>query len=303
MKLALTGAGGFLGSEIVRQARADPRIEQLRLTDIAVPDAPVGAAVFEGDLRDPALLAALLDGADGVIHLAAMLGGAAEADPVAAREINIDVPLQMIETLRGGHTRLVFASSVAVLGPDLPDPVTDATPAQPVLLYGAHKTMIETALACEARAGRLDAVSLRPAGIVARDGVDAALKSAFLSRLFWAVRRGEDITLPVGPDHRTWLASITTTARNFLHAALGGPMPVDPVTLPALSPRFGDLVAALKQEFPGSAARVTFSPDADIVRLFGEMPAIETDRALAAGFERDTTLSNLIRGAMPGLED
>lgn len=304
MKLVITGAGGFLGSEIARQARADARVSSLRLVDVCALDDPEGAEVRRGDLCDPEFLGSVLHRADAVIHLAALLGGAAERDRVAARAVNVDVPLSMIEVLRGTETRFVFASSIAVLAADLPDPVDDAAPVAPLMVYGAHKAMVETALACEARNDRLDAVSLRPSGIMARDGVDAALKSAFLSRLFWAVRRGEDITLPVPETGRSWLASVTMTARNFLHGALdASQMPVEPVTLPALAPSFAELVAALKARFPDSPSQVTFAPEAEATRLFAAFPELITDRADAAGFLRDPDLSALIDGALNDPEE
>ena len=99
MRLVITGAAGFLGSEIARQAKADPRVSAVRLVDLAASSEQSGQEWLLGDLRDPGTRARILDGADTVIHLAATMGGAAEADPVAARETNIDVPLAMIEAL------------------------------------------------------------------------------------------------------------------------------------------------------------------------------------------------------------
>jgi len=299
MKLAITGAGGYLGTELVRQALTNPLVTSLRVTDRALPPLPADVEVLKGDLRNAALRDQFLDGVDSIVHLAAMLGKAAENDPEAARQINIDVPLAMIETLRGTQTRIVFASSVAVLGADLPQPVTDATPCAPTLLYGAHKAMIETALSCETRNGRLDAVSLRPSGIVARDGLDAALKTAFMSQVFWAVRRGEDIVLPVEPDGQTWMASAKIVAKNFLHAATTGNVPlIDAVTLPALVPSFAELVEGLKRRFPESPSKVDFEPDEDIVDLFGSMPNLKTERASRAGFVSDPDLDTLIINAL-----
>jgi len=300
MKLAITGAAGFLGREVARQALAEPGITSLVLADRD--PAPVNdprVAVMAGDLRDRALLARVCD-ADAVIHLAGILGGAAEADPALARAVNVDVPLDMIEAVKGTGVRFVFASSVAVLGAGLPEPVTDAAPARPTMLYGAQKAMIEVALEQATRRGWLDGVSLRPSGIVAREGLDEGLKSAFLSRLFWAVRRGEDICLPVGPEDRSWIASVGVTARNFLHAALtGDPGPTRTMTLPAQAPSFDELVAALQACYPESPARVTYAPEPETQRLFGRFPRLVTEAAEAAGFRRDADLAALVRDAMP----
>ncbi|MFT6606224.1 MAG: nucleoside-diphosphate-sugar epimerase [Halocynthiibacter sp.] len=300
MKLVITGAGGFLGQEIIRQAHALPQVQSMRLVDITPPPAGEGIEIVTGDLCDPAVRAQALADADAVIHLAAMLGGAAESDPTGARAINVDMTLDMADWLRINrpNARFVFASSVTVLGAPLPDPVTDAAPLAPVMVYGAHKAMVEVALSNYARRGWLDAVSLRPAGIVARDGADAALKSAFMSRVFWCVKRGEDITLPVAEDSRTWIASVSNVAANFLHGAfapLGGERAL---TLPTLPVTMGELVAALRRVFPNSPAQITFSPDAEAVALFGSFPAVQTTAAEQAGFLRDTNIDALVRAAI-----
>ena len=301
MRLVITGAGGFLGAEIVRQAMAGDRFGELVLADrgpIAI--APrQGVRVLTGDLLDPDLLAAVLDGADAVIHLAAVLGGAAEQNPSLARRVNVDLPLTMIERLRETAARFVFASSIAVLGAPLPDPVGDDTPLAPVMLYGAHKAMIEKALAQAARRGWLEAVSLRPAGIVARDGLDASLKSAFLSRLFWSVARGEDVVLPVSRPDRTWLASVSNVAGNFLHAVdTADVADGTALTLPALAVTFGELADALRRRFPHSRSRIDHAPDAQTRELFGKFPPLETPAADAAGFSRDRDVDALIANAL-----
>lgn len=300
MKLAITGAAGFLGQEIIRQAGELPQISQLHLTDrVAIPDC-LKSRQFIGDLCDPTLRAEFLYGVDVVIHLASILGGAAEADPVTARKINVDLSLSLIEELKPMQARLVFASSIAVLGPKMPDPVTDDTATNPSMRYGMHKEIIEKAISFEARHHGFDAVSLRPSGIVARDGLDKALKSAFISQLFWAIRRGEDITLPVGAQDTTWLASVENTAQNFLHAALTNhPLPKAAITLPALSPSFGALASALQAHFPESCSKITYAPQPDLVQLFGSFPKLDCQSALASGFVADGSLTHLIHGAMP----
>lgn len=298
MRVTITGAAGFLGRRVAEVLAADRRVSALRLVDHAAPPDLPGAERLTGDLSDPVLRARALAGVEAVIHLAAIPGGAAEADPALARRVNLDATLDLIGALRGSGVRFVFASTVAVLGDDLPPVVTDDTPPAPRLIYGAQKAMVETWAATLARRGELDAVALRPAGIVARDGADAGLKSAFLSRVFHAVRRSEDITLPVAPDGTTWLASVERVARNFAHAAfLPDPGPRRVLTLPALTLRFDALVAALHEAFPDSRARVRHAPDPAIMAAFGRHPPLLTPAAEALGFGRDADARALVRAA------
>lgn len=302
MTLLITGAGGFLGRRIVDRALASGRIDRLILADRDLSGLPRDPRItcVTGDLMAPEIRAVALDGADRVIHLAAMLGGAAEADPAEAFRQNVDLSVAIADHLRRTRpgARMVFASSIAVLGPDLPDPVTDATPRAPVMLYGAHKAMVETLLETYTRRDWIDAISLRPAGIVARDGVDAALKSAFLSQLFWALRRGEDITLPVSASARSWFASAQAVAGDVLHAALDDPGPVRSLTLPALSLTMSELIAALRRRYPESPSRVTFAPEPEAMTLFGAFPMLDTTTAEAAGYIGDADPDALVAAAM-----
>ena len=305
MRLAIIGAGGFVGQRVARLAAADARVTRLVLNDTGplppVAGAIEGAVLVPGSFADPAVRARVCDGVDAVIHLAAVLGGAAEADPALARRINVDATLDLFDHLRAQNprTRVVFASSVAVFGTPMPDPVTDATPTAPALLYGAQKLMIEVALAHLARRGWLDGISLRPAGVMARDGADARLKSAFLSRLFWCVARGEDITLPVAEGSRTWLTSADTAAANFLQAALLPDLGTErALTLPALSLTFAELVAALRRRFPDSPAQIAYAPDPEAVALFGAYPQLDTAGARALGLCGDADADALVHAAL-----
>jgi D-erythronate 2-dehydrogenase len=241
-----------------------------------------------------------------VILLAAILGGEAEANYALARAVNVDATLRLFERLRdhAPKTRLVFASTIAVYSHPMPAPVTDATPLGPVMVYGAQKLMMEVALSNFAARGWLDGVSLRPSGVMARDGADAALRTAFMSRLFWCVKRDEDITLPVAPESRTWMCSVETVARNFIHAILLPEIgPERAFTLPALSLTFGELVAALRRRFPESRSQIAFAPNREIVALFGAYPGLETATADRLGFRRDTNADELVRNSLSPASD
>ena len=184
----------------------------------------------------------------------------------------------------------------------MPALVTDATPTGPSMIYGAQKLMMEIALSNFAAKGWLDGVSLRPSGVMARPGADARLNSAFMNRVFYAVRDGEDITLPVHPHSCAWIASVENVARNFVHAlhipseALGQHRAF---TLPALRVSFAELVEALRARFPASKSRVDYAPDPELISLFGSYPELETPIANRLGFSRDRDVADLVNHAYP----
>ncbi|HBF29538.1 NAD-dependent epimerase/dehydratase family protein [Rhizobium sp.] len=303
MKTVIIGGGGFVGQYLsARLLATDGDLSELVLVDqIALPPANDGrVTAVSGNFADPALLETYVKGANTVYLLASILGGAAEANYPLARRINVDASLSLIEFLRDSNpnTRLVFASTIAVYSKPMPDVVTDETPLGPTMVYGAQKLMLETAISNFAVRGWLDGVSLRLSGVMARDGADARLKSAFMSRVFYAVMRGEDIVLPVHPDSKTWLTSVDAAAVNFAH---GGMISAELLgqkrafTLPALHVSFAELVDALFRRFPTSSSKVTFEPDAELVGLFGSYPQLRTDIASGLGFKADADADDLVR--------
>lgn len=299
MRLSVIGANGFVGQRITDLALRDPAISDLMLNDVSPLPAIDGVTCLQGSFADPDIMASVADG-DAVILLASILGGAAEQDYALARQINVDAVLDLFDHIREIRpgARVVFASSIAVFG-DIPDPLTDQTEPDPFLTYGAQKLMIEVALSNFSKKGWLDGISLRLSGVMARDGADKALKTAFMSRLFWCVARGEDITLPVSPAAQTWLTSVEAAAQNFLHATktpdLGKRRAV---TLPALCLTFGDLVAALRRAYPDSPSKIEFTPDPEIMTLFGSFPLLETRAADKLGFVSDKDADALVAQAM-----
>lgn len=307
--VAVTGAGGFIGAQLIRRLLGHPAFAEARISacDLHLPedivvDPRVRAVV--GDMADAALQADLLGGdANVIFHLAGVLGGAAEVDYTLARRVNVDGTLALMETAAGVTTppRLVFASSIAVFGPPLPEAVDDDTLPQPVMTYGAQKLMMEVALSQFAARDRVDGLALRLPGIVARPPGAAHLKSAFLNTLFHAVACGDDITLPVSPQGTTWLLSAPACVDALVHAGLLPRASLGrrrALTLPAQRVAMADLVTALKRCFPRSPSTVRYAPDADIEAQFAQQPPLRTARADALGFRHDGDIDTLIARAL-----
>jgi len=305
--ILVTGANGFIGRRLVARLAGDPHFAEARITacDIVEPAlSPPRVERVAGDLTDPRFLARIVEDApDLVFHLASILGGAAEAHYDLARRVNVDSTLSLFEALRRPDSppRVVFASSIAVFGPPLPERIDDGTHPFPTMVYGAHKRMMEIALEQFSARGWIDGIAIRLPGIVARADADARQRAAFINRVFHAVAKGEDMVLPVTPEGTTWMISVPACIDSFVRAAL---VPSDrlgqsrAMTLPAQNVAFGDLVAALRAAFPESRSRIDYAPQADIVAQFGSQPPLATPLAESLGFLHDGDLPTLIRRAL-----
>ena len=307
MRTLVTGAAGFLGQSMARYMAAVGYPGEVLLTDRVASSVPGGRfASIVADLADPSVFPQLVAGVDRVLHLAALPGGAAQADPAASLRINHDVPVGLLGTLaeRERPARFVHAGSIAVFGAPQPAAIDDATVPVPTMVYGQHKLSVEAAIGRYAQAGTVDGWALRLPGLVARPGTGEGLKSAFMSTIFSALRTRRPIQLPVSSDATLWLLSTEAACAALL---LGLTMSSGPgaraFTLPALRVTVAELVAAIARETGSPSALVTYAPDPAIEAQFGRLPPLATPRAAALGFRHDGTLETLVTRALAGLDN
>ena len=305
--ILLTGAGGFIGRTLAARLLQRAAPDAVTLVDIDLSHAPAGVRRIEGDLADPAVMQAALSPLPRlVIHLASIPSAASEAQPALSRAVNLDASLALIDRLTTAErpVRLVYASSIAAMGSVFPSAVDDDTPPRPTLTYGAHKLMVETALADWSRRGRLDAIALRLPGIVARPRMAGGFGSAFWSEVFHAYAGAEPYTAPVGPGATTWLMSVKTCVDNLLHAGDIPPASLGSVrafNLPALHVGMADLLAAIAARTGGRNDLISFAPQADIETNFGRYPPLHTPGADALGLKHDRTLAALVDNVLEGM--
>jgi dTDP-L-rhamnose 4-epimerase len=119
MRVLVTGGAGFIGSHIA-EALSTHGHEPV-LVDNLLPKAHGETTTYPGvvgDVRDPALLADLLEGVDVVCHQAAVVGhGVSPADaPEYALHNDYGTAVLLAAMHEAGVSRLVLASSMVVYG-------------------------------------------------------------------------------------------------------------------------------------------------------------------------------------------
>ncbi|MFD5633581.1 NAD-dependent epimerase/dehydratase family protein [Streptomyces sp. NPDC127077] len=120
LRVLLTGATGFVGSEVLRalrRGRAGGRDISVRaLARAAPPDGPhtPGLSWVPGDLSDPASLRGAARDTDVLVHLASRVSGS----PEACEAVNVRGTRALLdEARRDGVARIVHLSTAAVYGP------------------------------------------------------------------------------------------------------------------------------------------------------------------------------------------
>ncbi|MHB1469816.1 MAG: NAD-dependent epimerase/dehydratase family protein, partial [Solirubrobacteraceae bacterium] len=149
----VTGGSGYIGALVVEELRGCG--VQVRVLDsllhgqrgIADAQEASGVQVIAGDVRDAGARRRALEGASGVVHLAAIVGDPACArDPAGAEAVNVDATRALLDdAVQVGIERFVFASTCSNYGrmADPTVPIEEDGELAPVSLYAEQKVSME----------------------------------------------------------------------------------------------------------------------------------------------------------------
>ena len=161
----VTGGAGFVGSHVVAgliaqgtRVRVVDNLSTGREHNLA--DSSV--EFVAGDIRDPEVLSAAMQGVRWVFHQAAMVSVPASMDdPLGCYEVNLQGTLRVLwAAYQAGVQRVVVASSAAVYG-EASVPVEEESPKRPLSPYASSKLAMEQAAQLFTRAYGLPTVCLR----------------------------------------------------------------------------------------------------------------------------------------------
>jgi nucleoside-diphosphate-sugar epimerase len=312
MRVVITGGTGFIGQKLARRLLESgklggAKIDEIVLFDIGAPLVPIEdrrVRVMTGDIANSAnVREAIAPGTASVFHLAAVVSAQAEAEFDTGMRVNLDGTRTVLEACRalGSAPKLVFSSSIAAYGGDLPDEITDATPLTPQTSYGVQKVIGEYLVGDYSRKGFVDGRSLRLPTVVVRPGKPNRAASTFASSIIREPLSGVPAICPVRRDN--YMPSISP--RRVVDALLRAhDLPAErlgyvrSLLLPALNVSVGEMAEAVRRA-GGEAAYnlIKWQPDPIIQRIVDGWPLrVRAERAPSLGFEGDRHIDELVQG-------
>ena len=146
----ITGIAGFIGSslahELVKQGHQVSGVDNLSTGNLENLAAIRSSVDFhQGDIRDAALMRAVCEGADVVLHQAALASVPRSVqDPLTSHDSNINGTLQVLLAARDAKVRrIVYAASSSAYGDQPTQPKVEDMQPMPLSPYAVQKLTCE----------------------------------------------------------------------------------------------------------------------------------------------------------------
>jgi nucleoside-diphosphate-sugar epimerase len=311
MNVLIIGGGGFLGQKLAQRLAAAGRLRNREITgmtlaDIAVPapvPAPFTIETTTCDITDRAAVDGLLAARFDVIFLlAAVVSSHAEAEFEVGMQVNLQGALNVLEAARLLDTApvLVFTSSLAVFGGEVPDPIRDWTIPNPQTSYGTQKAIGELLVNDYSRRGFVDGRTLRLPTISVRPGRPNRAASSFMSSIIREPLNGEEAVCPVDPDFTHYYLSPRLCVQNLIRGAeidaadLGQNRTM---TMPGRTLTIRQMIDAMTAVAGPNPAKLIRFEDNPAIRdiVTGWRFDYDPAKALALGLEADDSFEDNVR--------
>jgi threonine 3-dehydrogenase len=283
VKNLITGGFGFIGYHLMNILLEQG--EDVSVFDVAgssrLATTPPQVRAFKGDISNWAqvLEAVKESGADCIYHSSAILPPASEQNPQAAYAVNMTGTFNLLEAARlFGVKQVVFLSTLATFGRDVPKVVPNDIAQHPPSMYGTTKVCGERLGEYYQRRFGLDFRGVRLTPLMGMGRFDSA-QSAYIYRAVQESALGRPYTMYVAPE-----TSISVT---YVKDAAWGLVDLRNASQDSLTRRvynlFGfamtaaQLAEAIRREVPD--AKLDFKADPKMIELVENLPERLDDSA------------------------
>lgn len=311
MKILILGGGGFVGCRLATSLLSNKNpfagpLKELILLDKEIftgSFSDTRVSIIRGSITNDDLIQELLAKKPDIIyHLAAVVSGEAEKNFDLGMTVNLHATLSILETCRrlAFSPIFVFASSCAVFGGDVDQPIKEDTAPLPRSSYGTQKAIAELLVNDFSRRGYIDGRSLRLPTIAIRPGKANAATSSFISSIIREPLKGKSTNCPVPPSTLFWIQSPKVVIRNLIHAARIGAQDLSGnriITLPGLTTSIQELVDALTiLGGTSKSSLISWNPDSFLQGIVLTWPPhFEIKKAEELGFLKDESTLEIVK--------
>lgn len=310
MNIVIIGGGGVIGQKLARAlvARGHLRgrdITRITLADVTAPAPIAGAEVacVTCDMSVASQLSSIITpDTDVIFLLAAIVSGHAEREFDTGIRVNLQGVLNVYEAARATGTCpvVVYSSSMAVYGGDVPDPITDQTYLNPQTSYGMQKAVGELLLTDFSRKGFVDGRGFRLPTISVRPGKANGAASSFMSSIIREPLNGVEAICPVGRDFLHYYLSPKRCVENLI---LGAEVATDALgsdrcmIMPGQMLSIGQMIDAMTTVCgPEPAKLIRWESQPEVERIVkGWRFDLRPARALALGLRADEGFTDNVR--------
>ncbi|KIV82665.1 hypothetical protein PV11_04759 [Exophiala sideris] len=310
MRILITGAAGFIGQLLAERLLNDKEGRySLTLTDVIKPPIPSNvkwpekAKSVVADLCTDASL--VVDEAlHAVFVFHGIMSSGAEMNFELGMKVNFDATRILLDTLRKScpGVRVIYASSQAVYGGDVTQPVDESMAATPETSYGAEKMMCEYLVNEYTRRQFINGFILRFPTVSVRPGKPTAAASSFLSGIIREPLNHQECAIPIEDrSFRHWLCSPRVLVSNLEHtlALAEDSMPRYNKTLnvPGIGVSVQDMMDSLARV--GGQDKLAYLREQEEPKLktilYSWPVEFDNTKALSLGFKRDTSFDEIVR--------
>lgn len=311
MNILIIGGGGLIGQKLAhalaqRGTLCGQKIQKITLADINKPptvDASFNVESIPCDIANAASVQQAIPRDTDVIYLlAAIVSAHAEEDFQTGVNINLFGTYNVLEHCRAMGTKpvVVFTSSIAVYGGDIPDPLGDHSFPNPQTSYGTQKATGELFINDYTRKGFVDGRAFRLPTISVRPGKPNRAASSFMSSILREPLNGQEAICPVDPDFHHYYLSPRKCIENLIKGAEldAADLGMNRVMqMPGLTLSIAQMIDAMTAVAgDGPAKLIRWDAQPEIKRIVsGWRFDIHADRAEALGLQSDDSFADNIR--------